>query len=368
MTPLVNPEFDASQPDWLQPVLGRLRIPSWLGSVLLHAAGAVTLIWVSQAPGCQGDFGGDGGVSFRKVGIEFGAPGDPGEAGGGSPNSATTAAPSTPATMAPFSSEIPVSPLNVLDAPPVPLSFPSLPTVKSISGAAAVPSLPATGLMNEDFLRPSGGRFGAGGGMGSGYRGRGNGGGGGGGASFIGIQEVGTRFVYVIDRSASMASHSAFTAAKQELELSLSQLTETQQFQVIFYNNTPQALQSRNQQTELFWGTDAQRLIVSEQLQSVTPSEGTNHLPALIMALGYKPDVIYLLTDGAAESALKNADFQQLARLNRQGTRIHCVEFGQDRESAIKGNANFLRQLADKNRGQYIYRQITSRRSPTANP
>jgi len=201
-------------------------------------------------------------------------------------------------------------------------------------------------------------------GMGLGSRGTGggtgggDGTGGGGGTSFLGVKGVGKKFVYVIDRSFSMANDHALQAAKIELLSSLQRLNETQQFQVIFYNNEYVVLNARGGRFQFFRGTDAQRLLVTEQMREITPAAGTRHLPALLEALNFKPDVIFLLTDGAAESALAMKDLEQIRLLNRQGASIHCIEFGRGEKSNLAGEGNFLKVLAKENRGEYLYRNL----------
>ena len=178
--------------------------------------------------------------------------------------------------------------------------------------------------------------------------------------SLFGVNDAGKKFVYVIDRSSSMEDDNAFRAAKAELLTSLSRLTEVQQFQVIFYNNAPLVLATRDERFQMFFGTDAQRLQVSEQIRSITPDGGTRHHPALIEALKYNPDVIFLLTDGAM-SEMSKAELDSVKSRNRQGTRIHCIEFGASPQPLTADGqpvSNFLVKLATQNGGKYSYRNV----------
>ncbi len=175
-------------------------------------------------------------------------------------------------------------------------------------------------------------------------------------ASFLGITDVGQKIVYVIDRSFSMEDDNALQAAKSELFASLQKLDSTQQFQIIFYHDDFISLQPR--EGDYFLGTDAQRLLVSNQIGPIYPKGGTRHLPALYQALSLKPDVVFLLTDGSAESALSTRDFESLRNLNQGRTRIHCIEFGRA-TSPIRGNANFLVRLSKENGGKYTYLNVS---------
>lgn len=92
---------------------------------------------------------------------------------------------------------------------------------------------------------------------------------------------------------------------------SLSRLTEVQQFQVIFYNDQPLSRYSTQWPVpHVFWETDAQRLEISELVGAIAPDGGTEHLPALELALKFEPDVIFLLTDGASK-ALNSAELNK---------------------------------------------------------
>ena len=65
--------------------------------------------------------------------------------------------------------------------------------------------------------------------------------------SVFGVQAQGSRFVYVFDRSGSMADFRGrpLAAAKQELVRSLADLQDTNQFQIIFYNERPKIFRPR---------------------------------------------------------------------------------------------------------------------------
>jgi hypothetical protein len=62
------------------------------------------------------------------------------------------------------------------------------------------------------------------------------------------------------------------------------------------------------------------------------------------------PDVIFFLTD-ADHPQLSEAQLARLGRLNG-GAQIHAIEFGL---GPSYGPPNFLRKLAERNRGQYVY-------------
>jgi hypothetical protein len=331
--------------NWLRPNLRWITVPSWIGSLIAHLALGMAIISLAKLPSCRRDIAGNGGEDFREVGIR-------------QRTSSGEFATSKPAA-ANVSSETARQPQNpsqnpLASLPPVPLHLPETSNAPPVIGAGALPQL--SSLDVQHLVRPLGGGAAAAGTSGSGERGSGEAGG----TTFLGIHAVGKRFVYVIDRSFSMADDSALQAAKAELLASLQQLDEQQQFQIIFYNNEFTVLETRGGRFDVFNGTDVQRMKVAEQIREIRPAGGTRHLPALLEALKFRPDVIFLLTDGAAESALDHRDLEEIRQHNRHGSRIHCIEFGRSPTSQLGEAGNFLKDLARRNDGRYIYRNLTN--------
>jgi hypothetical protein len=166
---------------------------------------------------------------------------------------------------------------------------------------------------------------------------------------FFGAQVWGSKFVYVIDRSGSMSQRDRLGAAKRELMGSLSKLPPESQFQVIFYNLQPAIMKSGGVVNRLMYATDGNKTLATRFLEGITPDSGTEHLPALKMALSLKPDVIFFLTDA---DDLRERDVKEATDLNKDQARIHTIEFGIGAEVDRK---NQLRELADKNGGTYRY-------------
>jgi hypothetical protein len=346
---------------WLHRRANWFLLPSWVGSFLFHLLLALLILTFAPYWGTRGDTDGDGGDSFRQAGIRL-LP--PGPAGGSEGTVTTTGTPQEEDVTTPL-------PASVSQMPPNPQLQDATSSLESLTSArlnlpqtdalppVIGPGVGAAGLASVNLnplVKPtgvSGGSWGTGAGSGGG-----EGDGGGGGTSFMGVTGKGKTFVYVIDRSFSMAEDNALTAAKLELMNSLNRLNETQQFQVIFYNNEYTVLSTRGGRFDFFRGTDAHRFLVSEQIRSITPAAGTRHLPPLLEALNFKPDVIFLLTDGAAENALSAADLNTIRQRNRHGTHIHCIEFGRLEKSPMADQANFLKTLARENGGQYVFRNL----------
>lgn len=330
--------------DWLKPQLKWITVPSWMLSGLFHVVVAILVLILSQLPSCRGDAGGESGEDFREVGIHLRSATTESEQVSEVENETDIAEPEVT-----YKSPLDLPEPELIESPPIALTLPKVDMPLPRIGVGSIP-VPNSNITN-DLLQPNAVSTPRNASSGSGAPVAG-------GTSFLGIEDVGRRFTYVIDRSFSMDNDGALQAAKAELLASLARLNETQQFQIIFYSGTFEVLKPRDGRFEMFWGTDAQRMQVSGRLRSISAKGGTHHLPAINKALAGNPDVIYLLTDGAAETALTGYELNQIKKRNRGGTHIHCIEFGRTERPALDGEGNFLKKLAEQNQGQYVYRNV----------
>lgn len=337
--------------DWLRPQLRWITLPSWVASTGLHVGLLFLLIYLAQLRSCQRDIQGDGGDSWRQVGIvtrEVAPPSDSTAESDASEQTQSLEQPTPADDVATSTVE------QVPSAPPIEL--PAIPgEAESIIGLGPAPSITSTALDNlvEGILGGGASESTAAAGEEQGIE-------------FIGASDVGSRFVYVIDKSWSMDNDNALAAAKTELTRSLQRLTDQQQFQVIFYNSDGvEVMSTRDSRFDLFWGTDSQRLQAANQYQAVQAHGGTDHFPALMRALQFNPDVVFFLTDGK-EPPLSAADRASIMRTNR-GARIHCIEFGREPRTGDPAldSGNWLLQLARDNSGTYVYRDVSARSGRT---
>lgn len=180
--------------------------------------------------------------------------------------------------------------------------------------------------------------------------------------SVFGIQAVGSRFLYVFDRSGSMSSHQGrpLAAAKAELLHSLRDLDEIHQFQIIFYNEKPKLFRLREGAPALIWADQYNKRLASSFIHSIHGSGGTRHLQAIKMALSMKPDVVFFLTD-ADEPQLTRAELDEVKRAN-PGSQIHTIEFGYGTRLRRQ---NFLTILSAENGGRHVYLDMSQ---PTVKP
>jgi hypothetical protein len=165
---------------------------------------------------------------------------------------------------------------------------------------------------------------------------------------FFGTQVWGSKFVYVIDRSGSMTHRDRIGAAKRELLASLAKLPPDAQFQVIFYNTDPMLI-LESTPPKLHFATDHNKLRASRGIEALISEGGTEHLRALQLALTLQSDVVFFLTDA---DDLRPQDVATATELNKDGAKIHTIEFGL---GAAVDQQNQLRELANQNGGSYRY-------------
>lgn len=165
--------------------------------------------------------------------------------------------------------------------------------------------------------------------------------------SFFGAKGKGSRFVYVIDHSGSMAGL-PLEVAKKEMLNGLDLLKEHHKFNVIFYDD--QFISWTN--GKLFPATDKNKKDAKRFVNGVPPAGGTVPEPALVQAIDAKPEYIFFLTDG--EFSL-NLD-QMCAFANKNKVHINVIQFG--------GNSTpkslLLQELAKRTKGDYRFINIGS--------
>ena len=171
----------------------------------------------------------------------------------------------------------------------------------------------------------------------------------------FGVEGEGNRFIYVFDRSGSMAGFDArpLRTAKAELLKSLSDLQPIHQFQIVFYNEKPRIFNPGGGRPQMMWGDAASKRLAQAFVNSISGTGSTDHLAALRKALALDPDVVFFLTD-ADEPQLTARELDTIQRLNR-GCAIHAIEFGLGPQ---RSRQNFLTQLAAENGGQHVYVNI----------
>jgi hypothetical protein len=177
-------------------------------------------------------------------------------------------------------------------------------------------------------------------------------------AEFFGVQAAGQRFVFIVDSSRSMIGDK-FSAAKKELRQAVRRLDSDQSFYVIFFDNNIQRISLRDDgqpESDFVPLTDANVAKFEAWLDGVECEPWTNPYEALQIAIGLKPDVVFLLSDGeftdrgqtmrylAKERVRRNPETKEKTQLV-----IHTVGFYE--RDGEKG----LRRIAQQFRGQYRF-------------
>ncbi|MEC7565982.1 MAG: VWA domain-containing protein [Planctomycetota bacterium] len=161
----------------------------------------------------------------------------------------------------------------------------------------------------------------------------------------------GHRFVFVIDRSKSMGGQglNAMSAAQQQLMQSLQSFDQQHhQFNIIAYHHRPTYFKKGNEMAE---STPAILATVSPFFDGLASFGGTDHEMGLLAALRYKPDSIFLLTDGG-DPGLNHAQISDLAKHCGARTSIHCIQFG---FGPLQDETNFMMKIATATEGHFHY-------------
>jgi hypothetical protein len=168
----------------------------------------------------------------------------------------------------------------------------------------------------------------------------------------FGIPGTGSRFVYLIDRSKSMEGYSfrPMLAARQELWKSVESLNESNQFQIIFYNNEVDIFR---RQLNLHSANDTNKDAAKRFIENIRPAGGTDHHAALKTAFQLSPDVIFFLTD--AEGGFTADEIFEVSRRNHSRAIINTIEFGERRS-----NDRSLEAIARNSGGKYIFKNINT--------
>ena len=192
----------------------------------------------------------------------------------------------------------------------------------------------------------------------TGGRGRGSGSGTKTKTSFFGVEGSGSSFVYVVDRSDSMNDYgsSPLRYAKKELLKSLESLTEYNQFQIVFYNDSLSPMSS-----QMIFATDGNKGRANNFVRNMPGDGSTRHLPALKQGLAMVPEVIFFLTDADDPSLTMPQLLEIQRRADLARTTIHTIQF---KVGPASNDGSWIRELALMNRGTYTYIDVTSLNSP----
>jgi hypothetical protein len=171
-------------------------------------------------------------------------------------------------------------------------------------------------------------------------------GGGGAGASFFGVTSRGQRFVYIVDRSASMGDDRKMEQARDELIRSVAALPDYARYYILLFNRGFEAPPGQDGWTR---ARPAAVSRLSRWLEDVDPDGGTEPASAFQRAftLTPRPDVIFFLTDGIIPA--ETGDL--VAELNAGGAKvvINTIAFGDPSSQEL------LKRIASDSGGAYRF-------------
>ena len=159
-------------------------------------------------------------------------------------------------------------------------------------------------------------------------------------AEFFGIRAQGKTFLYVVDCSGSMDVNDRLIRAKREIRRSVAQMRFPQRFEIIFYNDKPRPMPGGVPQSIEY----SSKMQLFHWMDIIEADGGTDPRGAMTLALGQKPDAVFLLSDGAFPEGAVEA----IAKSNKGKTPIHCIDFS--------GDSADLKAIAKGSGGQYASR------------
>ena len=174
-------------------------------------------------------------------------------------------------------------------------------------------------------------------------------------ASYYGIAVRSNRVAFVIDISGSMSSRgtgvSKIQKAKDNLKGVLEQFTADTRFGIIAFESRVTAFQS-----ELLRANRNGKKEANDWVDALKATSGTNVYDALIMALDLPSvDTVFLLSDGAP-SAGAITDQDEIIRVITSKNRFRRIRINTIGISVAGGTAKFMKELAERNFGEFVSR------------
>ena len=301
-------------------------VPSWLISIVFHAAALVLLGWMLRpdlsSRGLAVEEGGrETGIVLKRISHNQEYYDD------GQESSEQSAEAVAEATSTDAVSTLPSLEDFAADPSALPAALPALGV-----GPEAGGGLPSAAQMEVGAKQPGG--SGAAGEFAK--------------VNIYGAEAEGTKFVFVFDRSSSMEGE-ALASAKRELIQGIQGLKKTHQFHIIFFNQEPRSF-DLGAGGRLPFADDQSKRLAEKFVGGITAAGGTNRMTALSMALKTRPDAIFFLTD--ADDPLSGSEMESIRRLNGGRTSINTIEFGY---GPNPGGGSFLTRLAAQNGGKFVY-------------
>lgn len=160
---------------------------------------------------------------------------------------------------------------------------------------------------------------------------------------FMNTRAFGSKFVYVIDKSRSMAGK-RLRSAKAELMRSLENYSDQTQFYVIFYDTKAYEMPGGS----LFLASKENKALCKAWVDRIHAEGKTDPSSALIRAIKLDPDGIFLLSDGLFDDSIPSL-IKVVKNNSSPSMMVNTIAFMSDEGSSL------LERIARENSGQYIH-------------
>jgi hypothetical protein len=179
-------------------------------------------------------------------------------------------------------------------------------------------------------------------------------------AQFLGSGGNAQRIAFVIDASGTLID--LFPFVQRELKKSISQLSARQNFTVIFFQRgevievPPDGIDAKRATSQM-----KQQVIewLGEENYHVVPQYKGNPVRALRRALGYEPQLIFLLSDeitGQGQYEInQRVLLDEIDRVNRSGTKINTLQFIYEDPLVKAGLRGTMELIAERSGGVYKF-------------
>ncbi len=126
--------------------------------------------------------------------------------------------------------------------------------------------------------------------------------------------------------------------AFEEVESAVNRLTKDQFFTVALYDTSAYT----DKDLTMVSPTNHSKAKLDQWLKQVIATGGTNPIPAMEIVLQEKYDVVFLVSDGEFDWTA----VEVITQANEHDVTICCI--------SLQANSTTLKEIANKNRGQYI--------------
>ena len=177
------------------------------------------------------------------------------------------------------------------------------------------------------------------------------------GAGMYGAGGNAKRIIYVVDASGSLLDSLPFVLA--ELKRSISELSEKQVFNVIFFNanlgGSQQVVEVPPGNMRVADSANKQRAIewIDATAGNIIPGGKTDPIPAVKRALAQNPQLMFLLSDNITGRGIYELDqdtlLAEIKRANRGNAKINTIQF------LYPDRIGTLQKIADSTGGIYKY-------------